>query len=162
MSFGFDHIKGIAAAGGAIIAAISGGVTLSGKLGWDWFDRPILEWSPEHFEISNGPIDEGFRVIVARQKLRDDCEVIGFTVEIRDSDFVVFPATPSVAKFSGPASDTVDRFGYRVYIREMDMYQVAPGEATLLGQIKYNCPEGEQIVTYPAHENLNFIIEEGN
>ncbi len=159
MDFDFDLIKKTVGVAGAVIAAVSGGVTLSGKLGWGLFDRPILEWSAEHFEISDGMIEDGFKVVVARQKLRDDCEVTGFTVEIRDSDFVVFPATPSVTKFSGPASDKVDRFGYYVFFQEMDSHKVATGEATLLGQVKYKCPEGQKIVTYPDHENLRFIIE---
>jgi len=154
----FSDIKNIIAAVGALIAAISGGATLSGKFGWDWFDRPVLEWHPEQFEISDGYIDEGFKVVVARQKLRDDCEVVSFRVELRDSEYLVHPLTPSVAKFSGPANETVDLFGYRIYLPEMHMHKVAMGEATLLGQIKYACPEGEQIVTYPSHPNLTFNI----
>ena len=41
-----DVTKAIGAVA-ASIAAIGGGYTLADKFGW--FDRAILEWSPEHF-----------------------------------------------------------------------------------------------------------------
>jgi hypothetical protein len=90
----------------ATFALIGGGYTLTDKLGL--FDKPILVWAPEYFEITDGPVNGPFRVIVAREKIRDDCDVTGFTLEIRDSEFVVHPATPDVTKFSGPANDRVD------------------------------------------------------
>jgi hypothetical protein len=83
----------------ATFALIGGGYTLTDKLGL--FDKPILVWAPEYFEITDGPVNGPFRVIVAREKIRDDCDVTGFTLEIRDSEFVVHPATPDVTKFSG-------------------------------------------------------------
>ena len=95
----------------ASVAALGGSYTLADKFGW--FDKPILNWSPEHFEISDGSAGGEFKVIVARQKLRDDCEVTNFKIEIKDSDFVVHPASPSIATFSGPATPTVDKFGYK-------------------------------------------------
>lgn len=158
MTWGFDNVKTAAAAVGAVVAAISGGVTLSGNLGYHWFERPVLAWAPEHFSVRDGYISEGFTVVVARQKLRDDCEVTSFEVEIRDSDYIVHPMTPSLAKFSGPASDTVDMFGYKIYVPEDHAHEIALGRATLLARIKYSCPEGEQLVTYPEHENLTFTI----
>lgn len=151
-----NYTKSIAAVS-ATVAAIGGGVTLSNKLGF--FDKPILEWAPEHFEISDGPVNGPFRVIVAREKIRDDCDVTGFTLEIRDSQYIVHPATPSVTKFSGPANDRVDKFGYNVYIHEGHYDRVALGEATLLATINYQCPEGPIVVYYPDHENLRFNIE---
>jgi hypothetical protein len=96
---------------------------------------------------------------VAREKIRDDCDVVGFTLEIRDSEYVVHPATPSVTKFSGPANDKVDKFGFNMYVQEGDYDRVALGEATLLATINYECPEGPVVVHYPDHENLRFNIE---
>lgn len=152
-----DNItKGIGAVT-ATFALIGGGYTLSDKFGL--FDKPILEWAPEHFEITDGPIDGPFRVIVAREKIRDDCDVVGFTLEIRDSEYVVHPATPSVTKFSGPANDKVDKFGFNMYVHEGHYDRVALGEATLLATINYECPEGPVVVHYPDHENLRFNIE---
>jgi hypothetical protein len=151
-----DEVKVVAGIMAAVVGVFSGVVTLSGKLGFEIWSRPILEWAPEQFDVVGGPADEGFRVVAARKKLRDDCEVVGFTVEVRDSDFIVFPATPSAMKFSGAASDVVEKFGYYVFLHEMDVHKVRPGVATLLGQIKYRCPEGEKIVTYPS--GLEFEI----
>jgi len=118
-----------------------------------------LEWAPEYFEISDGPVDGPFRVVVAREKIRDDCDVTEFTLEIRDSAYIVHPATPSVTKFSGPANDKIDKFGYTVYLHESDYDRVALGEAMLLATINYQCPEGPVVVYYPDHENLKFRIE---
>jgi len=28
-----------------------------------------------------------------------------------------------------------------------------------LATIKYKCPEGERVVTYPRHQNLTFMLE---
>lgn len=152
-----DEVKVVAGIMAAVVGVFSGVVTLSGKLGFEIWSRPILEWAPEQFDVVGGPADEGFRVVAARKKLRDDCEVVGFTVEVRDSDYIVYPATPSAMKFSGAASDVVEKFGYYVFLHEMDVHKVRPGTATLLGQIKYRCPEGEKIVTYPS--GLEFAIE---
>lgn len=152
----FDTVKTVAGALAAVLAVGTGALNLSDKIGVDLWSRPILEWAPEQFDVVGGPADEGFRVVAARKKLRDDCEVVGFTVEVRDSDFIVFPATPSAMKFSGAASDVVEKFGYYVFLHEMDVHKVRPGVATLLGQIKYQCPEGEKIVTYPS--GLEFEI----
>jgi len=137
----------------ATFALVGGGYTLYDKLG---IEDPILKWAPEYFEISDGETDDDFKVIVARQKLRDDCKVTGFRIEVRDSDFVVHKATPSIAKFSGPASDKVDKFGYYFTIENHNEVEV--GEATLLAHIDYECPEGPVIVNYPDHENLKFNI----
>ena len=153
MNFELDSVtKGIGIVT-TTFAMIGGGYTLSDKLGV--FDKDILTWAPEHFEISDGPKGGEFKAIVARQKNRDDCEVIGFDLEVRDSEYVVHPASPSIAVFSGPASDVVDKFGYKF---TLDSDTVAKGVATLLAHIKYKCPEGETIVNYPAHENLTFTI----
>jgi hypothetical protein len=137
----------------ATFALVGGGYTLYDKLG---IEDPILKWAPEYFEISDGETDDDFKVVVARQKLRDDCKVTGFRLEVRDSDFVVHKATPSIAKFSGPASDKVDKFGYYFTIENHNEVEV--GEATLLAHIDYECPEGPVIVNYPDHENLKFNI----
>ena len=158
MGLGLDSIKVVAGSLGAVVALISGTFTLSDKFGLTLWDRPVLEWSPENFKIEDGYIMDGFKVVVARQKLRDDCDVVAFNVQIRDSDYLVHPTVTSVTKFSGPASDSVDLFGYRVYLHEMHTHKITLGEATLIGQIKYDCPEGEKIVTYPSHPNLNFSV----
>ena len=155
----FDNVKAVAGGLAAVVALATGTLNFSDKLGLELWSRPILEWAPEEFSVAGGPANEGFKVIAARRKFRDDCEVVGFTVEIRDADYIVYPASSSASKFSGAASETVDKFGYFVYLHEMDVAKVAPGRALLLAQIKYECPEGEKIVAYPAHENLSFEIE---
>ena len=141
----------------ATFALIGGGYTVSDKLGL--FDKPILIWAPEHFEITDGPVNGSFRVIVAREKIRDDCDVTAFTLEVRDSEYVVHLATSSITKFSGPANDKVDKFGFNFFIHEGRYDRVALGEATLLATINYECPEGAVVVHYPDHENLRFNIE---
>jgi hypothetical protein len=93
----------------ASTAMIGGGYTLADKFGM--FHKDILKWAPEHFQISDAPANGEFKVVVARQKIRDNCEVMSFKLEVRDSELVVHPAKPSIATFSGPASDTVDKFG---------------------------------------------------
>lgn len=138
----------------AFLAMIGGGWTLADKVGV--FKKDILEWSPEHFSISDGSASDEFKVVVARKKNRDDCEVISFKLEVRDADFVVHPAKPSIATFSGPASHDVDKFGYKFKLETEQ--KVATGQATLLAHIKYKCPEGEIIVNYPSHKNLNFNV----
>lgn len=139
----------------ASIAMIGGGYSLADKFGF--FHEDILIWSPEHFQISSAPANGEFRVIVARKKNRDDCEVLNFKLEVRDSEFVVHKASPSIAVFSGPASPEVDKFGYKFTIDASE--KVALGTATLLAHIKYKCPEGEVVVNYPSHKNLQFNIE---
>ena len=139
----------------ASIAMIGGGYSLADKFGF--FHENILIWSPEHFQISSAPANGEFRVIVARKKNRDDCEVVNFKLEVRDAEFVVHKASPSIAVFSGPASPAVDKFGYKFTIDAAD--KVATGTATLLAHIKYKCPEGEVVVKYPSHKNLQFNIE---
>lgn len=141
----------------ASFAVIVGGFTTWDKVGNSFKDNTILVWSPEHFEISDGSADGEFKVIVARQKLRDDCSVEDFKLEIRDRDYVVHIATPSVAKFSGAASETIEKFGYTFTID--NPANVVKGGATLLAHIYYKCPEGDVVVNYPSHPNLNFIIE---
>ena len=143
----------------ASVAALGGSYTLADKFGW--FDKPILNWSPEHFEISDGAAGGEFKVVVARQKLRDDCEVTNFKIEIKDSDFVVHPAIPSIATFSGPATPAVDKFGYKFTFSPEVQKKIAAGEATLLAHIKYKCPEREVVVNYPNHKNLKFNITRG-
>ena len=135
-----------------------GGYTLADKVGW--FKKDILEWAPEYFQISSAPASGEFTVVVARQKLRDDCEVVNFKIEIRDAEYVVHPAEPSIAVFSGPATTNVEKFGYRFTIEQNHQHRVATGTATLLAHIKYKCPEGEVVVNYPNHPNLNFQIQE--
>lgn len=138
----------------ATVAIIGGSYSLLNDVGWD---EEILTWAPEYFEITGGPADSEFKAIIARQKHRNDCSVKGFKLEIRDSDYIVYPATPSTTKFSGPASDTVDKFGFKFYLHENDIDKIAPGQATLLGEITYHCPEGTVYILYPP--NLFFEIE---
>ena len=142
----------------ATFALIGGGYTLYDKLG---IEDPILEWAPEYFEISDGPVSGEFKVIVAREKLRDDCTVESFRLEVRDSEYIVHPAVPSIAKFSGPANDKIDKFGYKITIEEHHRSKVATGEATLLAHIDYMCPEGPVVVNYPDHPNVRFTITDG-
>jgi hypothetical protein len=153
-----DFAKTISAVA-ASVAALGGSYTLADKFGW--FDKPVLNWSPEHFEISDEAPDGEFKVVVARQKLRDDCEVTNFKIEIKDSDYVVHPAIPSIATFSGPATPTVDKFGYKFTFSPEVQKKIAAGEATLMAHIKYKCPEREVVVNYPNHKNLKFNIKKG-
>ena len=139
----------------AIMAMLGGGYSL-----YDKFKLPpkdILKWDAEHFSITSGPASGSFKVVVARQKIRDDCTVEDFSLEVRDSDYMVHKALPSVAKFSGPASPTVDKFGYTMTVESPD--GVAPGGAKLIARIMYKCPEGNVVIAYPDHKNLTFTIE---
>lgn len=139
----------------ASLALIGGGFTLYDKLG---IPDPILTWAPDHFSVSDGPRNGSFDVIVAREKHRDDCKVEGFTLEIKDSKFMVHTVSPSIAKFSGPASDKIDKFGFSFTVDEEHIDMIPTGTATLLARIDYVCPEGEVVVNYPDHENLQFEI----
>ena len=137
----------------AVFALVGGGYTLYDKIG---FDDPILTWAPEHFSITSGPADGEFKVSVAREKHRDDCTVEDFILDIRDSEYIVHKAKPSITKFMGPATDKVDTFAYKMTIENPS--EVAKGEATLVAYIHYGCPEGQVVVNYPDHKNLRFNI----
>ena len=151
-----DRIKlGLGVVSGLV--ALAGGSYQAAET-FGWIDNPILEWSPENFSISDGPAHGEFSVIVARQKLRDDCSVEDFRLEVRDSQYFVHPAVPSIVKFSGAASDKIDKFAYRITIQQDHAHKVALGEATLLAHIQYKCPEGDVVVNYPDHDNLRFKI----
>lgn len=139
----------------AVMAMIGGGYSLYDKIKLP--PKDVLRWDAEHFTISNGQASGQFRVVVARQKIRDDCTVEDFSLEVRDSNFIVHKASPSVAKFSGPASPTVDKFGYTMTIEKPE--GVALGEAKLIARIMYKCPEGNVVIAYPDHKNLSFNIE---
>jgi hypothetical protein len=155
ISFDIENItKGIGVVT-ATFALIGGGYTLYDKLG---IPDPILTWAPEHFVVRGGPLNGEFKVIAAREKHRDDCKVEGFKLEIRDQDYIVHPAIPSVAKFSGPASDKIDKFGFTFIVEPQHHPHIAIGTARLTAQIDYECPEGEVLVTYPDHKNLDFEI----
>jgi hypothetical protein len=149
-----DKITKTIGIGTAAIAFIGGGYSLSDKIGF--FKKPILEWAPEYFSISNGPANSEFHVVVARKKYRDDCSVEDFYLEVRDSGYNVHKATPSIAKFSGPAGPDIDKFAYGITIQPSGA--IATGTATLLAHIKYKCPEGETVINYPKHKNLTFEI----
>jgi len=154
--FGFEveHITKVVGAVTASFAFIGGGYTL-----WEKFEsKDILTWAPEHFSVSDGPKDGSFDVIVAREKHRDDCAVESFELEIQDSKHHIHEAIPSIAKFSGPASDKVDKFGYSFTIDAEHLSMIKPGKAKLLVHINYMCPEGPKVVNYPDHENLEFNI----
>ena len=150
---GFKTSIGIAT---ACVALATGGYQAADKFGW--LQRPILEWSPEHFSITDGPADGEFKADVARVKLRDDCTVEDFILDVRASDNIVHLATPSITKFMGPANNRVDTFAYTFTINEPN--NVAAGEATLIAYIHYGCPEGKVVVQYPDHPNLRFTIIE--
>ena len=153
-SFDVENItKGIGVVT-ATFALIGGGYTL-----WDKLEsKDILTWAPEHFSVSDAPVGGTFDVIVAREKHRDDCSVEGFTLEVKDSKYMVHKAVPGMTKFSGPASDKIDKFGFTFTIDEEHRDMIPVGEATLLARINYMCPEGSVVVTYPDHENLTFKI----
>jgi hypothetical protein len=155
-SFDIENItKGIGVIT-ASLALVGGGYTL-----WDKLEnKDILTWAPEHFEISDGPRNGTFDVIVAREKHRDDCSVEGFTLEVKDSKYMVHAAKPGMTKFSGPASDKIDKFGFTFTIDEEHKDMIPAGEATLLARIDYACPEGPVVVSYPDHKNLRFNITE--
>jgi len=139
----------------ASLAVVVGGYTAGDKFGW--FDRAIIEWAPEHFNIAPARIGDPIRVTVARIKKRDDCSVESFMPSIRDAGGMVHEATPSMSKFSGPAGPSVDTFTYDLVVS--DKNPVQPGVATLLASIKYKCPEGERTVQYPRHQKLTFALE---
>lgn len=149
-----DDIKKWLGVVAASFTVLGGGYTAIEKT--NWFKTPILTWAPEHFSISNNIASEEFKVMVAREKHRDDCSVENFKLEIRDSGMIMHNAIPSISKFSGPASQKVDKFAYTFKIENPE--KVANGTATLMAHINYKCPEGNVIVNYPDHKNLNFEI----
>ncbi len=128
-SFDIENItKGIGVVT-ASFAFIGGGYTL-----WDKLEsKDILTWAPEHFEVSDGPRDGTFDVVVAREKHRDDCSVEGFKLTVKDSKYIVHTATPSIAKFSGPASDKIDKFGYSFTIRRRTSAYAASRRSNTVG-----------------------------
>ena len=140
----------------ATIAMLGGGYGLADKVGW--LKKDILRWAPEHFSVSSGPITGKFDVVVARQKLREDCDVTDFRLEIRDSKLHVHPVKPDITVFAGPAGDKVDKFAYSISVVPERQNMVATGKATLLGRIKYKCPEGDVLVQYPRHDNMSFLV----
>ena len=154
MNFDVDRTTKSIGAVTALFAMVGGGYTATDKMGL--FKKSILEWSPTHFSIEGGPANGQFSVIAARRKIRDDCSVEQFHLEVRDARYIVHKATPSIAKFSGPATDKIDKFGYTISID--DPAKVHPGRATLLAHIRYKCPEGEVLMNYPNHENLTFEV----
>lgn len=139
----------------ATFAVAVGGYTAGDKFGW--FDKAIIAWAPEHFKIAPAKIGEPVKVTVARIKKRDDCSVESFIPSVRDAAGMVHEATPSMSKFSGPASKEIDTFTYELTLSAKEKIQ--PGVATLLASIKYKCPEGERTVQYPKHANLTFPLE---
>lgn len=139
----------------ASFALVVGGYTAGDKFGW--FQKPILEWSPEHFKIPATKIGQPVNVTVARIKKRDDCSVEGFEPTVRDAAGMIHAATPSMSKFTGPAGPDIDTFTYQLKVSDKE--PITPGKATLLATIKYKCPEGERTVTYPRHANLTFTLE---
>lgn len=149
-----EKITKIIGAATASLALLTGGYTLSDKVGW--FKKPVLTWAPEYFQITSGPADGSFKVIVAREKHRDDCSVESFKLQVRDSNFIVHDAASSLTVFSGPATNKIDKFGYTITIPSNKT--VSLGTATLLAHITYKCPEGATIVNYPDHNNLKFEI----
>ena len=141
----------------AAFALAVGGFTAGDKFGWWSTEKPILEWAPEHFKIQPAKIGSPITVQVARIKLRDDCSVESFVPTVRDASGMVHEATPSMTKFTGPASHEIDTFTYQLTMHQKE--RVVPGAATLLGTITYKCPEGQRTVTYPKHNNLIFFLE---
>lgn len=152
-----DELKKWFGAVTALFAVVGGGYATVEKT--NLFKKSILTWAPEYFSISSGPASGEFKVIVAREKHRDDCSVEGFKLEVRDSDMIMHTVKPSISKFSGPASHKIDKFGYTIKIENPET--VALGKATLMAHIDYKCPEGPVIVNYPDHENLRFEITKG-
>jgi len=138
----------------ASIAALGGSYTLADKFGW--FDRAIIEWSPENFKIV-AETGQPINVTVAQIKKRDDCSVESFTPSIRDANGMVHEATTTASRFSGPAGPQIDTFTYQLTMSNKE--NIANGKATLLATIKYRCPEGERVVQYPRHENLSFELK---
>lgn len=141
----------------AMFALLVGGFTAGDKFGWWSTEKPILEWAPEHFLIEPAIIGQPITVRVARIKKRDDCSVEGFIPTVRDAAGVIHEATPSMTKFTGPASKEVDTFTYHLTLSTKE--KVSEGPATLLATITYKCPEGQRTVTYPKHPNLTFNLK---
>ena len=139
----------------ATFALIGGGATLFDK----FESKEILTWAPEYFEVSDNTKHGEFDVVVAREKHRDDCKVVSFTLEVKDSKYHVHKAIPSIAQFSGPATDTVDKFGFSFTIDDEHKDMIPPGPAELLAQIEYECPEGPVVVHYPPNIAFNILAE---
>jgi len=150
-----DSVKTYIGIATAAVGLAAGGYQAADKIGW--LQKPILEWYPEHFSITSGPANEPFKVVVAREKLRDDCTVENFILDVRDSELLVHQTTPSITTFMGPANHKVDTFAYTFTFNEPE--KVSEGVATLIAYIHYGCPEGPVVVQYPDHPNLTFNVE---
>lgn len=138
----------------ASFALAVGGYTAGERFGW--FSKDIITWAADHFSIPDTKIGQPITVTVARIKKRDDCSVEGFHPTVRDGAGMVHEATPSMARFTGPAGPEIDTFTYQLTLSDKEV--IAPGRATLLATIRYKCPEGERTVTYPRHPNLTFQL----
>lgn len=150
-----DTLKTFFAVIASLVTILGGGYTLFDKIGFKW-TRPVLTWHIEDFYIVSGPMDEPFRIVVAREKHRDDCELISFKTDIQDSNLEVYQVTTSSQSFSGPASDKVEKFAFKFYLMEKDYNNIAMGKAKFIASLKYSCPEGDQIISYPS--DLDFTI----
>lgn len=141
----------------AAFALAVGGYTAGDKFGWWSTEKPILIWAPDYFKIADTKIGQPINVRVARIKKRDDCSVESFLPVVRDAAGMMHEATPSISRFTGPGGPKVDMFSYQLTLSTKE--KVASGRATLTATIKYKCPEGERVVTYPGHDNLTFMLE---
>lgn len=139
----------------ASFAMVGGGYTLYDKFA----SKDILTWYPQYFSVTSGPVTGKFSVVVAREKHRDNCLVEQFKLDIKDSKYQMHPVVPSVSTFSGPATTTVDKFGFEFSIPTEHQSKVNKGTARLVAHIVYKCPEGQVVVSYPDTDNLNFDIK---
>ena len=108
-----DLTKAIGAVA-ASVAALGGSYTLADKFGF--FDRAIIEWSPENFKIV-AEAGKPITVTVARIKKRDDCSVESFTPSIRDAAGMVHEAQYEPSQYPTQAGALHGRIGVGVIWR---------------------------------------------
>lgn len=150
-----DNTKTLFAIVSTVIAIAGGSYTFLDKIGWN---KEILTWVPEDFEVNNATADGEFRAVISRIKHRGDCDTKHIELKIIDSTFMTYKATPHITAISGPVSDKPVKIGFKFYVQEMDIDKISTGTARLIGTLRYECPEGTVYVHSPDHENLEFEI----
>lgn len=119
---------------------------------------PVLEWNvaPGNFFVSSGRASEEFRVVVTRTLLRTNCSLKSFESYIVDANGFNHAVTPSAPRASAGGLRVQQNFRYVFTVN--NPRSVGIGEATLRGTLTYDCPDGQQVLTYPDTPLLEFQI----
>lgn len=142
----------------AVIAIAVGGHRAMDILLHDEPSGPVIEWNIDGFEIGDTNGSDAFSVKISRAKMRDDCPVKSFNAQAIDQARFLHDLTTTVGNAVGEKTEGFEAFQY--YARFPDGVVAAKGTAKLQGTLVYGCPEGDQVIRYPNHENLQFEVGE--